>query len=118
MVAGRWARARRWRRRAGARGRRGRGRRRSRRCLLLLALYNVVRFGSPTEFGTSYQLAGFNPDEFDFFSLDRLLPGALVLPAAAAPAFGLDFPFITLAPEYPGTLPEGFFVEPVAGCCR
>jgi len=83
-------------------------------CLALLALYNVVRFGSPTEFGTNYQLAAFNPKQFDFFSLDRLLPGAwfyLLQP----PSFGLDFPFITLDPEYPGTLPESFFVEPVAG---
>lgn len=83
-------------------------------CLALLALYNVVRFGSPTEFGTSYQLAGFNPTQFDFFSLDRLAPGAwfyLLQP----PSLGLDFPFIELAPDYPGTLPAGFFVEPVAG---
>jgi hypothetical protein len=83
-------------------------------CIALLALYNVVRFGSPTEFGTNYQLAAFNPKQFDFFALDRLVPGAwfyLLQP----PSFGLDFPFITLAPDYPGTLPDGFFVEPVAG---
>ena len=84
-------------------------------CLILLALYNVVRFGSPTELGSTYQLASqINAREFDYFSLGRLLPGAwfyLLQP----PHLGLDFPFVTLRPEYPGTLPGGFFVEPVAG---
>ena len=83
-------------------------------CLLVLAVYNFTRFGSFTEFGTNYQLTGVNTRTFDFFSLDRLVPGAwfyLLQP----PHFGLDFPFITLRPEYPGTLPSPFFVEPVAG---
>jgi hypothetical protein len=83
-------------------------------CLALLALYDAVRFGSPTETGISYQLAGFNPRTYDFFSWDRLVPGAwfyLLQP----PHFGLDFPFVTLRPEYPGTLTPTFSVEPVAG---
>jgi len=83
-------------------------------CLLLLALYNVVRFGSPTDFGTGYQLAGFNPNHFDYFRLDRVIPGAWFY-ALQPPHFGLDFPFVTLLPEYPGTLPAGFTLEPVAG---
>jgi hypothetical protein len=84
-------------------------------CLLLLALYNVVRFGSPTELGVTYQLASqANAHEFDYFELGRLLPGAWFY-VLQPPDIGLDFPFITLNPEYPGTLPTGFFVEPVAG---
>jgi hypothetical protein len=84
-------------------------------CLLLLALYNVVRFGSPTELGVTYQLASqANAHAFDYFDLARLLPGAWFY-VLQPPDFGLDFPFITLHPEYPGTLPAGFFVEPVAG---
>jgi hypothetical protein len=84
-------------------------------CLLLLALYNVVRFGSPTEFGVSYQLTSLsNAREADYFSLARFVPG-LWFYLAQPPHLGLDFPFITLRPDYPGTLPEGFYVEPVAG---
>lgn len=84
-------------------------------CLLLLALYNVVRFGSPTEFGVSYQLTSLsNSREADYFSLARFVPG-LWFYLLQPPHLGLDFPFITLRPEYPGTLPEGFYVEPVAG---
>jgi hypothetical protein len=83
-------------------------------CLLALALYNVVRFGSPTEFGVSYQLGGLNSRELELISLDRLLPG-LWFDFLQPPHFGLDFPFITLAPEYPGTLPSQYGVELVAG---
>jgi hypothetical protein len=84
-------------------------------CLALLALYNVVRFGSPTELGVSYQLTSLsNAREADYFSLARFVPG-LWFYLLQPPHLGLDFPFITLRPEYPGTLPEGFYVEPVAG---
>ena len=83
-------------------------------CLLVLALYNVVRFGSPTEFGQSYQLGGLNSPELDLISLDRLVPGAWFY-FLQPPQFGLDFPFITLAPHYPGTLPADYGVELVAG---
>ena len=83
-------------------------------CLLGLALYNIVRFGSPTEFGVSYQLGGLNSRELELFSLDRVLPG-FWFDFLQPPRFGLDFPFITLAPEYPGTLPSQYGVELVAG---
>ena len=83
-------------------------------CLLGLALYNVGRFGSPTEFGLSYQVGGLNSRELDFFSVDRVLPGAW-FNVLQPPHFGLDFPFVTLRPHYPGTLPADYGVEPVAG---
>jgi hypothetical protein len=84
-------------------------------CLALLVLYNIVRFGSPTEFGVSYQLTSLsNAREADYFSLARFVPG-LWFYFLQPPHFALDFPFITLRPEYPGTLPDGFYVEPVAG---
>ncbi len=83
-------------------------------CLLLLAFYNVVRFGSPTEFGTNYQLAGLNPREFDFFSLDRLLRARGSI-CSSPRLSGSTSPSSLWRPSYPGTLPTGFFVEPVAG---
>ena len=83
-------------------------------CLLALALYNVVRFGSPTEFGVKYQLGGLDSPELKLFALDRLVPG-LWFYFLQPPHFGLDFPFVTLAPHYPGTLPHQYGVELVAG---
>jgi MFS family permease len=83
-------------------------------CLLGLAVYNAVRFGSPTEFGVNYQLGGINSRELEWFSLDRIPPSLWFL-LVQPPHFGVRFPFVTLAPDYPGSLPENYGVEPVAG---
>lgn len=86
-------------------------------CGVLLALYNVARFGSPTEFGLSYQLATVDVTARDSFSLSYLLPGLwyyLVVPLRAM----VTFPFLRLAPPlyYPGHAPADYDgVEPVAG---
>jgi putative flippase GtrA len=83
-------------------------------CLLLLGLYNLARFGSLTELGARYQLAGVNLMRFSFFEPSRILPGTWFY-LLDPPTINLDFPFFHLTPSYPGTLPNPFFVEPVAG---
>ena len=90
---------------------------------LCLVAYNVVRFGSPTEFGQSYELAGVNQTILSFYQLAYIPPGLfsyLLLPARLA----LTFPhaFLMTASAYPGTLPRdyagatpAFPGEPVGG---
>ncbi len=81
-----------------------------------LALYNASRFGSPLEFGTRYQLTAFNITQYNFFDPARVVPG-LFFYLFQPPHFSLTFPFITLAPEWPGGgLPSSYFdLEPVGG---
>jgi hypothetical protein len=85
-------------------------------CLGVLALYNLVRFGSPTEFGSTYQLAGVNMKLYDRFSLDRIAPGAFSY-FLAPPRLDVVFPFVHLDPRLTGILPDWYAagVEPVAG---
>ena len=83
-------------------------------CLLMLAVYNAVRFGSLTEFGSTYQLGGVNAPLVDRFDLDRLAPGAFSY-LLAPPRLGLVFPFVSLDPTLTGVIPAEFIVEPVAG---
>lgn len=85
-------------------------------CLALLGLYNLVRFGSLTEFGSSYQLAGINTQTLDRFALDRLVPGVWFY-LLAPPALDGVFPFAHLFPGYPGTLSPEYAtgVEAVSG---
>lgn len=84
---------------------------------LLLALYNHARFGSFTEFGLSYQLAGVDVTARDAFSLSYLLPGLwyyLIAPPVLVPLF----PFVELPPPpfYPGHVPAVYDgVEQVGG---
>jgi hypothetical protein len=83
-------------------------------CLVLLAIYNLVRFGSPAEFGASYQLAGVNTRALDRLALDRFAPGAYFY-LLAPPSLDSVFPFAHLTPTYPGTLNPAYVIEPVAG---
>jgi hypothetical protein len=85
-------------------------------CLVLLAAYNVVRFGSPVEFGSTYQLAGTNMRLYDRFAFDRILPGAFSY-FAAPPRLDIVFPFAHLDSRYTGVLPDFYAAgtEPVAG---
>ena len=84
--------------------------------LLLLGLYNWARFGSFTEFGATYQLAGVDMRTFDRFELSRLWPGTFFY-YLSPPAFGTLFPFVALAPTWPGGgVPAGYInVELVGG---
>jgi hypothetical protein len=85
---------------------------------LLLMLYNVLRFGSPTEFGQSYQLALYDPATRQGNKLAYVPPGMWYY-LLARPHMTLGFPFIYLAPppsSYPFTAPPQYDgVEIVGG---
>ena len=86
-------------------------------CGLLLIAYNAARFGSPTEFGVSYQLAGADMRTRDTLSLTYLVPGLFYYLVAPA-RHDLVFPFFHISPppDYPGTLPVVYdALEPVGG---
>ena len=82
---------------------------------VLLALYNAARFGSPLEFGNSYQLAGADVRTLHGYNLAYLAPGLwyyLLAPADLT----VGFPFFHLpAPADPGALPAGYQLEVTAG---
>ena len=92
-------------------------------CGLLLAAYNDVRFGSVTEFGTDYQLAGLDVRHWISDQLSYIPPGLfsyLLIP----PRFALTFPhvFLMTNTEYPFSLPRlyaggaaGWPTEPAGG---
>jgi hypothetical protein len=77
-------------------------------CVLLLGIYNALRFGSPLEFGARYQLAGMRPIAW----LDpRAIPPTLFFDFLAPPSARLEFPFLFPARDYPGTTPAGYFKD-------
>jgi hypothetical protein len=84
---------------------------------VLLALYNHARFGSFTEFGLAYQLAGVDVTARDSFSLSYLLPGLwfyVLAPPHPVPLF----PFVEVGPppSYPGHMPATYDgLEPTGG---
>jgi hypothetical protein len=92
-------------------------------CGLLLGAYNVLRFGSLSEFGTDYQLAGLNVQDWRSDQLSYVPPGLfsyLLIP----PRFALTFPhvFLMTDTEYPFSLPRlyaggaaGWPTEPAGG---
>jgi hypothetical protein len=84
-------------------------------CGVLLLVYNQVRFDSFTEFGLAYQLNDIKP-----YGRGGLLSYAV--PSAyfylLAPArLNLDFPFFHVPPppDFPGTIPDTYNMEPVQG---
>ena len=85
---------------------------------VLLIAYNMARFGSPLEFGTSYMLAGYNPKLREANQLRYLAPG-LWYYLLARPHLTLGFPFIHISPpslSYPLDPPADYDgIEPVAG---
>jgi hypothetical protein len=86
-------------------------------CAVALMAYNVARFGSPTEFGQAYQLAGADVRLKDAYSLAYLTPGLFYYLLAPA-RHDINFPFFHILPppSYPGTLPVGYDgVEPTGG---
>ncbi len=79
-------------------------------CVLLLAAYNLVRFGSPLEVGTKYQLAGIDQHTAHYGDLSYLVPGAWYY-LMSPPRPSVLFPFLLLTPppvSYPATLPAGY----------
>jgi hypothetical protein len=89
-------------------------------CILLIAAYNYQRFGSPTQFGLKYQLAGIDQQFQKAFDLAYLVPGVYNY-ALAPPRLALTFPHIFLIPppQFPGTsfppVPANYQVEPTGG---
>ncbi len=80
-----------------------------------VAAFNYARFGSFTEFGTRYQLAGTHPLFFRFFDLGALGPG-LYFYLFAPPSLSLDFPHVVLQRGFSGELPAGYLpADLVAG---
>lgn len=82
--------------------------------VVLLLVYNKVRFDSFTEFGQRYQLNDVKP--YPPGGLAHLAPGLFYYLFAPA-RLNLNFPFFHLSPPstYPGTTPSGYSVEPVGG---
>jgi hypothetical protein len=85
-------------------------------CLVLILIYNRVRFDSFTELGLQYQLAGIETRLKDTFNLAYLPPGLwyyLIAPVRAS----LLFPYLFLPPPpgYPGSLPAGYDSVEVTG---
>ena len=84
--------------------------------LLLLFIYNFLRFGAINNFGIQYMLG---PTQWDYngcmYRLANILPGVF-LNALCPPNISNIFPFIHFSPFYPFTLPSGYsFEEPIAG---
>lgn len=82
---------------------------------VLLAIYNFARFGSFTQIGASYQLAGFNPRTTPYYQLSYLAPSwyfYLVSPLH----WSLTFPFISIPqPIAPIGVPASYAPEIIGG---
>jgi hypothetical protein len=78
-------------------------------CFLGLGLYNHARFGSWTEFGARYQLAGVRP--IAWFEWRGIVP-TLFYHFLAPPSLRLDFPFVYPDYVWRGSVPEGYFMDP------
>jgi hypothetical protein len=78
-------------------------------CIALIAAYNTQRFGSPTQYGIPYQLAGADQQTTPTFDLAYLRPGVYNF-ALAPPRLALTFPHVFLPPPpaFPGPLPTGY----------
>jgi hypothetical protein len=84
---------------------------------MLIALYNVVRFDSVTEFGNSYQLARFNPREYAFYQLWYIPHGLYYYLLAPARLLG-NYPYVYLLkfePYIKTRSNDVYAIEPVAG---
>ncbi len=81
----------------------------------LLAIYDFARFGSFTQIGASYQLAGFNPRSTPYYQLSYLAPSwyfYLVSPLH----WSLTFPFISIPqPIAPIGVPPAYAPEIIGG---
>jgi hypothetical protein len=86
-------------------------------CALLVAAYNMARFGSPLEFGQKYQLAGADPATLKTFD-PAFIPSGLFLYLLAPPRPMALFPFLQLSapPTLPWATPDGFdYTEATGG---
>jgi hypothetical protein len=81
---------------------------------LALAWYNAARFGSITEFGSSYQLLSANPRTYPYGHLSYV-PRAIYYYFLALPRLTSHFPFLHLLKTNAGPFPSGYVHEPVVG---
>jgi hypothetical protein len=84
----------------------------------LIGLYNLLRFGTPLEFGTSYLLAGANQNRI-VLSVANVAPGLYYF-LFCAPEFEPVFPWVRIVTRYPFDLvsysfPPQYFVESIVG---
>ncbi|HUZ19461.1 MAG TPA: hypothetical protein VMU75_02685 [Acidimicrobiales bacterium] len=84
--------------------------------MVLLLAYNAARFGSPTQFGARYQLAGFNPLKTAYYQFGYLAP-SLYYYLVAPVRWTLGFPYFVLPPPpaYPGAVPASYTPEVIGG---
>jgi hypothetical protein len=88
-------------------------------CVGLLLVYNVLRFGSWTEFGVNYTLIGVLPGgetvrTYKFYDIARV-PFGLFYYVLAPPHFTAEFPFIFPQAWVYLIPPANYYLEPVAG---
>ena len=86
-------------------------------CVALLGAYNIARFGNPSEFGQTYQLAGVEMRTLNLYSTAYLIPGLFFYLLAPA-RHELAFPFFHISPppDFPGTLPARYeYTDSVSG---
>jgi hypothetical protein len=82
---------------------------------LLLALYNLVRFGSVTEFGGGYQLSGANSMKYAFYQL-WYVPHGLYYYLFAPARLTWEYPYAFLLKHVPFAQSNDVYTnEPVAG---
>lgn len=82
--------------------------------LCALAVVNVVRFGSPIEFGFGYQLSVWNMTTYPMGRIGYLGPN-LADYLVALPRLAGRFPWVRLRPMIGGNRPDVHTAEPVVG---
>ncbi len=84
-------------------------------CVLLVVLYNYERFGSLTEFGTSYQVAGHNMHTWKMLDSANI-PINIYFYFLSPPQLSVYFPFFQVIANPPFPAPKGYYgVENVYG---
>ena len=88
-------------------------------CVALLLVYNVLRFGSWTEFGVNYTLIGVLPGgetvrTYKFYDAARV-PFGLFYYVLAPPHYLAQFPFFFPQPWIYLVPPPNYYLEPTAG---
>ena len=82
--------------------------------VLLLLAYNYLRFGNPLEFGTSYQMAGYDVAKYPLYSLGNFIPNFSDY-LFGGPRFEAAWPHVHLLENTWFDLPDKHRNEPVAG---
>jgi hypothetical protein len=85
-------------------------------CLVILGIYNYLRFDNLFEFGSKYQLSVFNNDKMVFFNVNNFIPGLyfyLFHPLLINP----QFPFVHIVTHWPFNTnpPENYYLEKITG---